>query len=67
MICPNLFITTNPKLLCKCTSLEERPEVETGNINQYCATDQYDHCPKYKRKKAGVRHDIHREVFRAIG
>lgn len=67
MICPNLLIITSPRLKCRCTSTEEKPEVGTGDINLYCATDQYDHCPDYQRKSAGIKYDIRREVFRAIG
>jgi hypothetical protein len=67
MICPNLLITTSPKLRCRCTSAVEKPEVRTGDINQYCATDQYDHCPNYQKKTSEIKKFIHREVFRAIG
>jgi hypothetical protein len=67
MICPNLIINTSPRLECKCTSLIEKPEVKTEDINRYCATEQYDSCPNYGMKVSGIRREIHREVFRAIG
>jgi hypothetical protein len=67
MICPNLEISAKPFLQCRCSSIEEIPEVKTGNINQYCATDQYDHCSLYRKKKPGFRQAIYHEVYRAVG
>jgi hypothetical protein len=67
MICPNLLITTNPRLLCRCASTVEKPRVGTEDINQYCATDQYDHCPDFQKKSARIKSDIRPEIFRAVG
>ena len=67
MICPHLLISTQPKFLCRCTSVPGAPELNTGDINQYCATDEYNHCPNYQTKVKGVRQEIFREVYRAVG
>ena len=67
MICPNLRLTLKPVFQCECTVSLDASLIRTETVNQYCATDQYDLCPYFYKKKGGIRHEIHSEVIRAIG
>lgn len=67
MICPHLLIKTHPHLICRCESTREMSEVKTEQINDYCATEQYDQCRFFQNNCPTIIQEIFHEVYRAVG